>query len=605
MNPLKLKCSTKTVFPLLSYFPVSLLFFFSLIGFAQNSHAQFKPLWIAIGNGGFYLECPDSKEIYDYYETEKMGFTYSPIPGATFEEKVEFLLTKLERLDPNRAKSYRYVWNQDWYKVLLQPEIEGAVVDFEDTKDPEKMALYGLGPGVDFPEECQLKLALEQKRPRYLPLFEIEPIGLRIFMPHWRSLDADNQAALVLHELFYREALTRSFKTSQEVRTLNGILGSNEFDDLSIKDWEDILVTHRFLPMFPEYGTKPSAEALSFEHDLTFQSSFYVLHPTFSNNLEGPIDFPLGQSFSVKNTGLNFIQGYRPTEFQFLNSENLDLSYLSDFPLKGSVDPACKIRTSSRFVGPWGQRYSDIEQVGVQWSENQWGMSCESFLTDYGNDSVRWSGPIKMGIYREGSSEFKGGVPIFKNSLILQPPSQFGSLKVRVPRSELYSQVFNAAVDLETNEIRAYNFMPHPLSNGTSFKKYFRSASLSKEHCQNLGSLLRNIMASMSIHFEGVQCDNTHKEPEEDWRITTIFKSHVPVPAGESIFSFDCMDAQLGFPLIKSVLYLAGAKDIEVMPTKEGTGFEWCQIGSEKPESLRLRYPRAIKVRWSSYEDKK
>lgn len=182
------------------------------------------------GNGGSVIFCPDNRhwqqyEVLDLYEArEVQTFQLDLIEGYSYQEVLDKMISRLEAINPTRAQLYRS------YAQTFEQEtrmISGA--EFTDVPDR--------GWGV-LPRGCQLvQGAVQYKRPSIA--------GYRYFINKdvWDSMNNTNRAALVLHELIYREGLLpeNGFQSSNGVRLLNGYLHSKNMRDLNIKKYVELI----------------------------------------------------------------------------------------------------------------------------------------------------------------------------------------------------------------------------------------------------------------------------------------------------------------------------------------------------------------------------
>ncbi|UOF00562.1 hypothetical protein [Bdellovibrio reynosensis] len=192
-------------------------FFFSSVSFANN--------WYDRGNGGFTVVCPDSSVVLDLFETDINGLVkvhYSSQETAL--AKAQDIVGRLKGLDPAREALYQ-TWLQDFF----------TEVSFVKNANFAPVNDLGL---VALPSNCALKQVVFQRNPsvlnssRYLIDSEL-----------WNSIDENQQAALMVHEIIYREFINgTSFETSSErVRHFNALLHSNVLKNWNLKTYLDVL----------------------------------------------------------------------------------------------------------------------------------------------------------------------------------------------------------------------------------------------------------------------------------------------------------------------------------------------------------------------------
>lgn len=181
------------------------------------------------GNGGDVVICKANAnkpiQLLDHYEaTDLQGFQLDL--GASnlgYMQKVEFVLKKIERLNPSRANLYR-----KWASEFLADSnfVNGQLIPIPD-----------VGPGV-IPAGCDLVQIAIQQTPE-LP-------GEKRFLIQkdlWDQLDEAGKAGLVLHELIYREALKKDLpaKNSKLVRYFNGVISSTQIDQMALKTYIELV----------------------------------------------------------------------------------------------------------------------------------------------------------------------------------------------------------------------------------------------------------------------------------------------------------------------------------------------------------------------------
>jgi hypothetical protein len=199
-----------------------------ILGFLLISSLMVSPAfangdWWDKGNGGFVVLCENgSKQTFDLYELQSRyqnEMTLDTSESLSLEGRLEYLFSKISRLNPTRAAKY-HQWFEEFFNEAQF--IEGTIHPLPD---------IGFG-GI--PETCSLKVAIYQHTPdilnkkRYL-----------ISQVLWEGLDINNKAALILHELIYREAREASnhHVTSERSRYLNAWFHSKEFLSTSLMEY--------------------------------------------------------------------------------------------------------------------------------------------------------------------------------------------------------------------------------------------------------------------------------------------------------------------------------------------------------------------------------
>lgn len=358
------------------------IFLVLLAGFSQTAFAS----GTTIGNGGFVLSCASKIQILDHYEITQRGFNIEPAQGQTLEMKVESQLKKLEAIDPNRAKSYRYQYENIWKKNLETYNIEGLHLNSKQVLDPKIQTQFGLG-SVRIPDGCELILALHQTAPED---YTDNRRGIKVtaYLPVWNRLDLDTQAALIMHELFYREYLITQLtgRNSMGIRYLNGYLSSYEFRKLSSDTWIPHLNYASLAAMFPAFQLNGVAADLE-RVPTCFGLSYGVRLPG-STTLDGQINLKGNPPLKIEAFHWTscFYDGLIPNYFKLKKTSDIDMSAFAGVPLILNVDANCDINVDSG---------SNILRIGQY--------LCKSFLSKYSHDSIMFSGPIVASYSVEGS----------------------------------------------------------------------------------------------------------------------------------------------------------------------------------------------------------
>lgn len=188
------------------------------------------PLWAgdAGGNGGYALHCKDtagneSYELLDYHEAKSQ--TPALIPdlgtGTTAADKVQTVLSRIENFDAKRADVYRDRLDK-FFEV--DPLVAGPLGDTSDS------GVSSIPPG------CELKQLAVQRRPMF-------PGDRRYLIDRdiWFKLTVEAQAGLILHEIFYRDALDAGQTHSERARHFNGVVSAPSFEKYSTADYQKLV----------------------------------------------------------------------------------------------------------------------------------------------------------------------------------------------------------------------------------------------------------------------------------------------------------------------------------------------------------------------------
>lgn len=166
-----------------------------------------------LGNGGDSIVCEDTDGktyayLYDHFdglETFGIGLYFGS--SQTIDEKIEYTLNRLEKVDPYRSRRYRKWYQEFWGEAKM---LYGrTLVDIPDT-----------GAG-SYPKNCKLVQTIVQNQPSF-------PKIHRYFvdMDTWNLLDDDSKVGFYLHEFILRDAIASGQTNSVATRYLNILLTS-------------------------------------------------------------------------------------------------------------------------------------------------------------------------------------------------------------------------------------------------------------------------------------------------------------------------------------------------------------------------------------------
>lgn len=187
-----------------------------------------------IGNGADAIHCLNRSnpnfQLLDLYERDNLWNFTEDLALRSYTDRESILLSRIELIrgfDVCRADSYKSWLDRFWSESLV---IDG--VTLTDVQDA----------GVIFmPSQCQLVQLVVQRE----PLFFEDPryiISGEIF----DSLTAEGQAAAIMHEIIYREAISRGATTSIDTRALTAMLFSKRLSGLSVQQARDLLASLGF-----------------------------------------------------------------------------------------------------------------------------------------------------------------------------------------------------------------------------------------------------------------------------------------------------------------------------------------------------------------------
>ena len=188
------------------------------------------------GNGGYVVKCKNPTP--DFRKTELLDFTegrlmreltpsFGSLENATYQEKVLYVISRLAKWSPTRAKQYR-----GWADSFMQEAKFLKGIELGDIGDSDHIVT---------PVGCDIVPAINQREPT-MPLEKRYIVNQDL----WDSLDTTNQAGLVLHELIYREL---KLPTSVKIRYINSALFSSYFESLGIHDVISLFLNSGFVSL--------------------------------------------------------------------------------------------------------------------------------------------------------------------------------------------------------------------------------------------------------------------------------------------------------------------------------------------------------------------
>jgi hypothetical protein len=182
------------------------------------------------GNGGDGVVCKaaDGKiisvESFDLYEAEVLRGIV-PVLGApdlTPVEKLTEALKRFARLDPERAA--RYLEKAKSFQDNWRPVPDFVLIDIQDSNH------IGLKAGCTLE---QLVAYIPPKFPQDKPYIISKDL--------WQHLTNDHQAAVILHEIIYRELKENGAKDSSEARYFTSVILSDVLDSYDHAEYIKLL----------------------------------------------------------------------------------------------------------------------------------------------------------------------------------------------------------------------------------------------------------------------------------------------------------------------------------------------------------------------------
>ena len=198
-----------------------------LLSLVLSLFASFAWAGDEIYNGGDVLECPGpmgpNRVVLDVFEAQEVYGLRVRLPQSLdYVGQAREMIERFTQHSPRRARLY-----SQWLETFM------SEVQFVDNIDFKNVADEGLVVGL--PKGCELKQAAVQvKNPPY-------PFGRRYYIdrPLWDSLDSFNKAALITHEIIYREVIEQDFprKDSVRVRYVNAVMMSEQVLEMQLRDF--------------------------------------------------------------------------------------------------------------------------------------------------------------------------------------------------------------------------------------------------------------------------------------------------------------------------------------------------------------------------------
>lgn len=175
-----------------------------------------------ISGGGNVIVCEQPNKaprivLLDYYDSIRKGgygFKIDLGPGQTNEEKIKYVLDRLEKVDPFRANLYR--------KYAAEFENDMVISDKKSWGTPSS----DLGNGYFLEEGCSVRrLAILRSDQEVMLSEDKKRYSISGF---WEDMDETTKAGIKLHEIAYREALARGAEDSLNVRRYVALISSKE-----------------------------------------------------------------------------------------------------------------------------------------------------------------------------------------------------------------------------------------------------------------------------------------------------------------------------------------------------------------------------------------
>lgn len=252
-----------------------------------------------IGNGGSTLKCGRNGQInYLAYDLFEGAWVWSLNPvfskKESYLEKAFDIVQRFLPLNPTRQNLYT-----SWI-----------------TEFPTKIKFLPMGTHLEpipdtsisiIPEDCELTQAVAQIK-------ESAPKEVSYIIDHeiWNALDENNKAALVLHEIIYREALLpeNSHDNSVAIRNFNQTLHAGQFKDMTLRNYINFIVEHEF------YKTDVNNISIRLYYDQqkiikSIPIKYYDSHSVMSASLAA------SNQFKVKDASIIYNCGFDEVPYQY------------------------------------------------------------------------------------------------------------------------------------------------------------------------------------------------------------------------------------------------------------------------------------------------
>ncbi len=188
------------------------------------------------GNGGFGIQCGRQFHLLDLYEAKNRYHYYVDLGAANLSvaEKVEIMLTRLEKFVPKVAAYYR----QEALKLMQTIENRTAFLTGKKFVTNGNVVLETVS---SIPLDIGLSLVCANAK--FYPIarnhyFTKNDLQIFIYEKQWNRLNNDNKAALIIHELFYaKQQFTIKSRDSSLLRHLIALLSSREVEQLNLEQF--------------------------------------------------------------------------------------------------------------------------------------------------------------------------------------------------------------------------------------------------------------------------------------------------------------------------------------------------------------------------------
>lgn len=199
--------------------------------FTSFSFAGVSLEWKEVGNGGKILICDSTVQALDVYEAQVVYYLH-PLPRSLTKPDNFSKLSIYDNFDLSLQTARRFLLRLKKRDADLWEKYSALLQRFR--QETFFLTDRELSPTADeditqIPAACELRQLIVQRNPIYN--------GTRYVIDRklWLRLPPEQQAAMIIHEIVYSEALARrkNLMSSRTVRRMTGLILSHEISTLS------------------------------------------------------------------------------------------------------------------------------------------------------------------------------------------------------------------------------------------------------------------------------------------------------------------------------------------------------------------------------------
>lgn len=261
-------------------------------------------LYSTVRNGGDLIECQSANPeldgkpfgVLDLYEVRRNNLTPSlGAPSLDPTSKVKLVLDRLAKVDPTRAANYQGYLDTFFAEAEIAAHLHLPEI-------PDEAAVHMPG------DDCRITQLAMQQTPA-LPQDKRYVIRKEI----WDQLDNDNQAALMLHEIIFREARELDQVDSPVVRFYNSQLITDQFHGMNYQQYQS----------FMDQWIKFPALYL-FKNKYAFSLKSIEFYPSGNFRTGTTVIAPSGVTIYDVKVGLNVVWIYSGGYMTFADNGNFE-----------------------------------------------------------------------------------------------------------------------------------------------------------------------------------------------------------------------------------------------------------------------------------------